>query len=161
MHELSLCAAIADTAIDHAEGRAIRRINLRVGFFRQVVPETLQFCWEMRSKGTLLDGCDRAVEHVPATIECRHCGTCSTLNSPVLICRSCDGREVDLRSGDEFLIESIDLAPVDSAASADLRGDDPRAFRGLKRRRHWRRPNPWRESAPSTTTAAKYCRPWR
>ena len=43
MHELSLCMAIARTATDHANGRPVDRVFVRIGHFRQVVPDTLQF----------------------------------------------------------------------------------------------------------------------
>ena len=68
MHELSLCRAIAETAIDHAGGRTIERIQLRIGHFRQVVPETLQFCWRMRSETTDLAGCELAGLRVPKRV---------------------------------------------------------------------------------------------
>jgi hypothetical protein len=45
VHELSLCSAIADTVRDNTDGRRVERVNLRIGYLRQVVPETLEFCW--------------------------------------------------------------------------------------------------------------------
>ena len=118
MHELSLCGAIADTATEHAGGRPIESIRLRIGHFRQVVPETLRFCWKARVAGTMLEGCELVVDHVPAIIECTPCGTTTTLEHPVLRCGSCDGAEVTLVSGDEFLIESIDVATHDATKDA-------------------------------------------
>ena len=115
MHELSLCRAIAETAIDHASGRPIERIKLRVGHFRQVVPDTLQFCWDMQTDGTDLDGCVLEVEHIPAVVECSDCGASTTLEHPVVRCGGCGGNNAKLISGDEFLIESIDVAPAPSA----------------------------------------------
>lgn len=114
VHELSICSAIARTAQEHAGGRAVRRIRLRVGHFRQVVPGTLAYCWELQTRGGPLEGCALDVEHVPAVIRCRSCGADTTLEHPVLVCGSCGGTDVALVSGEEFLIESIDVAePVD------------------------------------------------
>ena len=112
MHELSLCRAIADTVTEHADGRPVRRVRLRVGHFRQVVPETLQFCWTMRTEGTDLEGCALDVDHVAATVDCHDCAAATTLAHPVLRCGSCGGSNVTMTSGDEFLIESIDVAPA-------------------------------------------------
>lgn len=112
MHELALCKAIAETATDHAGGRAVRSIHLRIGHFRQVVPETLQFCWEMRTEGTELDGCGLVVDYVPAVVRCRECGDTSTLRDPILLCDGCDGANVELITGEEFLVESIDVEPA-------------------------------------------------
>lgn len=111
MHELSLCKAIADTALDHAEGREVRRINLRIGHFRQVVPETLQSCWQMRSGDGPLSRCALDVDYVPAAVECNRCRARTELDQPLLRCSVCDHTDVTMISGDEFLIVSIDLEP--------------------------------------------------
>jgi hydrogenase nickel incorporation protein HypA/HybF len=110
MHELSLCKAIADTAVDHAEGRPVERIRLRIGHFRQVVPETLQSCWRMRVPDGPLAGCSLDVDYVPAVIRCDSCGANTELDQPIMRCEACDGTDVTMISGDEFLIESIDIS---------------------------------------------------
>ena len=53
MHELALCQAIVDTVERHAGGRRVEQVDVRIGHFRQVVPDSLQFSWE------LLDGGNR------------------------------------------------------------------------------------------------------
>lgn len=112
MHELSLCRAIADTAIEHADGRAVRTINLRIGHLRQVVPETLVFYWGMRVPGTVLDDAELRIDEVPAVVTCSACDVNTTLAEPVLRCGACGCVDVRLIAGEEFLIESIDLRAV-------------------------------------------------
>ena len=116
MHELSLCSAIADAVTEHAAGRPVRRINLRVGHLRQVVPETLHFCWSMQSDDSPLAAAELVIEHVPAVVDCAECGTSTELEQPIPVCGSCGTGDVVLRTGEEFLIESIDLASVDASA---------------------------------------------
>lgn len=122
MHELSLCGAIIDTVGEHAAGRPVRRIRLRIGHYRQVVPTTLQHCWTMRTAGTPFEDCELQVDHVPAVVRCRPCGATTTLDDPILRCGSCAGRDVELTSGDEFLIESIDVGPADAVATGGEAG---------------------------------------
>jgi hydrogenase nickel incorporation protein HypA/HybF len=43
VHELSVSAAVVDTAIRHAAGRKVTHVHLRVGALRQVVPDSLAF----------------------------------------------------------------------------------------------------------------------
>jgi hydrogenase nickel incorporation protein HypA/HybF len=43
VHELSVSAAVVDTAVRHAGGRPVAVVNLRVGHLRQVVPDSLLF----------------------------------------------------------------------------------------------------------------------
>ncbi len=117
MHELSICGALLDTVEEHAAGASVRQVNLRIGHFRQVVPETLQYCWEMRTSGSRLDGCVLEITSVPAVIECASCGQSSTLTDPILVCHHCGSSDATLTSGDEFLIESIDLTSTTAETS--------------------------------------------
>ena len=114
MHELSICGAIADIAADHANGRQVRRIELRIGHLRQVVPETLQWCWDAHTRDGPFEGCALAVDHVPAVLGCAACGEETVLAGPVLRCGACHGTDARLMSGDEFLIVSIDVADNDA-----------------------------------------------
>jgi hydrogenase nickel incorporation protein HypA/HybF len=110
MHELALCEAIVDSVTRHAVGQRVERVEVRIGHFRQVVPDSLQFSWELLTAGTDLAGCELAIDHVPAVISCRGCGQQTTLDAPILLCRGCDSSDVTLVSGEEFLIASIDRA---------------------------------------------------
>jgi hydrogenase nickel incorporation protein HypA/HybF len=112
VHELSLCDAIVGTATKHAEGRPVTQVTVRIGHLRQVVPDALQFGWEVLTDGTDLKGCELVIEQIPATVECRRCHAVSTLDLPILECGRCGSFEVSLRSGEEFLIVSMELAEV-------------------------------------------------
>jgi hydrogenase nickel incorporation protein HypA/HybF len=112
MHELSLCEAIAATVTKHAGDRTAAGVVVRIGHLRQVVPDALAFCWTMLTEGTDLDGCTLEIEQVPAVIACNGCGAETTLEVPLLICRSCEGDDVTLLSGEEFQVVSLDLSEV-------------------------------------------------
>jgi len=45
VHELSLCQAIAGVVRPYAEGRRVDVVRGQVGALRQVVPDSLSFCW--------------------------------------------------------------------------------------------------------------------
>ena len=109
MHELALGQAIADTVERHADGRHVERVLVRIGHLRQVVPDSLQFSWQLLVEGTNLDGCTLDVDHVPAIVECAACAAATTLDLPVLACGACGSLDVELRSGEEFLIVAIDV----------------------------------------------------
>lgn len=109
MHELSICGAIVDTVTEHAGGRPVNRVRLQIGHLRQVVPETLRFCWSARTEGTPFEGCELEIDHVPAVVTCNACKARTTLDDPVLRCGTCGSLDVALQSGEEFLIESIDV----------------------------------------------------
>jgi hydrogenase nickel incorporation protein HypA/HybF len=112
VHELSLCRAIAGIAKQHAQGRPVRRIGLRVGELRQVVPDTLVYCWSIVSEHHGLAGSVLDVESVPARITCRACTHSRPLTQPLLLCEECGSDDVTVDSGEEFLVTTLDLAEV-------------------------------------------------
>lgn len=112
MHELSICRSIAGIVTRHAGERPVRTINVRVGTLRQIVPDTLVYCWSLVSQDTPLGGSELRVESVPAQIRCSGCEHLQVLTEPVLICGECGGLDVSIVAGEEFLITSLDLEEV-------------------------------------------------
>lgn len=108
MHELALSQAIATTVMQRADGRHVERVEVRIGHFRQVVPDSLQFSWELLTSGTELDGCRLVIDHVPAVVVCQRCANATRLDLPILVCGICESTDVALVSGEEFLVASID-----------------------------------------------------
>jgi hydrogenase nickel incorporation protein HypA/HybF len=118
VHELSLCNAIATTVTEHAAGKQVDVVRLKVGHFRQVVPDTLRFCWANTVLGGPLDGARLDIVAVPAVVVCRDCKGATTLDEPLLRCAGCNSADVDLVSGEEFLIDSIDVTDATASANA-------------------------------------------
>ncbi len=111
MHELSLCGSIGQIASRHAAGRPVSVIHIQIGQLRQVVPDTLVYCWELVSEGTPLAGSRIDVEAVPVRVRCRACGHVADVGDlPVFACRACGGLDTEVISGEEFLITSLELA---------------------------------------------------
>lgn len=110
MHELSLCQAIASVVSSHAEGRRVEVVRLRVGALRQVVPDTLTFCWSIiRDQRDLADA-ELELELVPAVVACRACEKRSEISSRWSIrCPECDSGDVAVVGGEEFLVTSVDV----------------------------------------------------
>ena len=112
MHELSICGSIADIVTRRAAGRAVKVINVRVGQLRQVVPDTLVYCWELVSADTPLAGSRISIEAVPARIRCRSCDQVTDVGAvPVFACGGCGGFDAEVVSGEEFLITALELEP--------------------------------------------------
>ena len=113
MHELSLASAIADIALRRGSERTVTVVHVRVGQLRQVVPDSLSFCWTMVTAGTALDGCQLELERVDAVVRCRSCGGLNPLGSQIgLLCPACASFDVEVVTGDEFLVTALDLAGV-------------------------------------------------
>jgi hydrogenase nickel incorporation protein HypA/HybF len=119
VHELSICSSIADIVARHAAGRPVSVINVRVGQLRQIVPDTLVYCWGLVSEQTPLAGARIIVESVPARIRCRSCEFAADVgDAPSFGCSRCGGVEVEIVAGEEFLITSLELAEEAKAPQA-------------------------------------------
>ena len=119
MHELSLCQAILDHVDQRSDGRAVQRVEVRIGYLRQVVPDSLQFSWEMLTEGTSTRTASSSWSTSPPACTVVSCGVDTTLDWPVLACKACEGIDVELRSGEELELAWIDVADtVDVGARA-------------------------------------------
>jgi hydrogenase nickel incorporation protein HypA/HybF len=109
VHELSLSSAILATVLKHARGRRVSVVNLRVGALRQVVPDTLEFYFDFTARDTVCEGARLEQELVPACLRCRPCGSEWPIEIPAFRCPTCRGSDVEIASGNEFEVESIDV----------------------------------------------------
>jgi hydrogenase nickel incorporation protein HypA/HybF len=109
MHELSIAQAVVDIVERHAAGRAVSRVELRVGHLRQVVPSALEFAFMLLADGTALQGAELVIEEIPARGRCRACARVSTMTAFPLQCSSCGGLDLELLAGEELLVDSLEL----------------------------------------------------
>lgn len=109
MHELSVSAAVVDTVVRHAAGRRVTGVRLRVGSLRQVVPRSLAFYFEIVSRDTVCEGAVLEQELVPARLRCEDCATQWEAEEAAFRCPQCTGAAVEVVSGDELEVESIDV----------------------------------------------------
>lgn len=110
MHELSVSAAVCDTAVRHAAGRPVTTVRLRVGALRQVVPESLSFYWGIVARDTVCEGSVLEQELVPARLCCSDCDTLWAVEGmPAFRCPACGGASVTVETGNELEVESIEV----------------------------------------------------
>ena len=111
MHELSLCHAIAGVVKTHAAGRRVEVVRLRVGALRQVVPDTLSFCWTLVRDTEDMPDAELELEWVTAQVRCRGCGEQSEIESRWSVsCPQCQSADVEVVTGEEFLVTSVDVS---------------------------------------------------
>jgi hydrogenase nickel incorporation protein HypA/HybF len=111
VHELSLCQAIAGVVKPYAEGRHVDIVRVRIGALRQVVPESLSFCWTLVRDYEDMSDAELECEFVTAEVRCRSCGRDSTITSQwSLLCPHCASADVEVLRGDEFLVTSLDVS---------------------------------------------------
>jgi len=112
MHELAIADAIVAIATAHAGGRKIETVEIRIGHLRQVVPDALEFAFEL-----LAPGVELKLEVVPAAGVCRVCGQESELPGFPLACEACGSLDVELVRGEELLVDALTMEGVPSGRS--------------------------------------------
>jgi hydrogenase nickel incorporation protein HypA/HybF len=109
MHEMALAEGILSVVLDAAGGQNVRRVCLRVGKLLMVVPDSLQFSFELATDGTPAAGAVLEMEDVPARWRCLQCGAESALDLPPFNCQSCGASELEVVTGDELLVDAVEL----------------------------------------------------
>ena len=109
MHDLSLSGAVLNTVVKHAGERRVSLVSLRVGRLRQVVPDTLEFYFEFVARGTVCEGARLELQIVEASLRCNPCEREWAIEIPAFRCPTCGGADVEVASGNEFEVESIEI----------------------------------------------------
>ena len=109
MHELSIAAAVVEIVERHAAGRRVTRVDVKVGHLRQVVPDALDFAFELITKDTALEGAVLTIEEVPAIVRCHACAAETELEEFPAHCGECGALDVELSGGDELLVDCLEI----------------------------------------------------
>ncbi len=112
MHEMAIMQGILEIAEGEAEKHGAGRINvikLRIGEFRGVVRDALEFAFEALRQGTKAEQAALEIETVPLRASCPNCSERNIpLNDFSLLCRDC-GSILTIVAGREMEIEYLDL----------------------------------------------------
>ncbi len=113
MHEMGIALQIVETArcAIPAEMKNVRveAIHLKIGRLAAVVPESLNLCMEVVTKDTPLEGCRIHIEEIPAVAGCRDCAYQWEAGETVHSCPACQSRNLDILSGRELNLVSLDI----------------------------------------------------
>ncbi|OEV29915.1 hydrogenase nickel incorporation protein HypA [Streptomyces nanshensis] len=111
MHEMSIAVAMVEqvTETPAADGcHAVSAVRLRLGELAGVVAGSLRFCFSLACAGTVLEGAELLIEHVPGRARCEPCGAeWATGMPPQLCCPQCEGGKAELVSGRELQITGL------------------------------------------------------
>src|SRR5690348_10301247 len=109
MHEMALAEGILGVALDAADGRNVRRIQVRAGALQQIVPDSLQFCFELAAQDTPAAEAVLELREIPVRVRCRRCGDEGEPPTQPLLCPACGTPEVEVVAGDELLVDAVEL----------------------------------------------------
>ena len=71
--------------------------------------DSVQFYWDIVSRGTIAEGAELHFERVPGTLRCQGCHHIFPLNGRDYACPVCGEKQVVVAGGDDFRLESIEV----------------------------------------------------
>lgn len=107
MHELGLCQAIVGAVERRAGDRPVAHVRVRVGRLHHVHPEAFEQSFTMAAQGTVAAAATADLVLLPVRWACRSCGSAAEGEEMPPTCRSCGSTDLELRGGNELLLESI------------------------------------------------------
>ena len=112
MHELSVAQALVeqvDAVIRQHQAKGASRIRVRIGPLAGVVPELLASAFPLAAGGSRMAGAELEFAYAPIRVRCQGCGAETEAAPNRLVCGACGDWHTQLVSGDELLLESVEL----------------------------------------------------
>ena len=112
MHELAVTESILEIAMRHARAAQAKRItdlHLVIGQLSSIVDDSVQFYWEIITKGTPAENSCLHFERIVAQLLCLECNHQYSPLDEDLACPACGSLKVKIIAGEEFRLEAIDV----------------------------------------------------
>jgi hydrogenase nickel incorporation protein HypA/HybF len=112
MHEQSIVEALLATVLEKAkegEAKKVVRVYLVVGELSGVLQDAVDFYFGFLSQNTIAAGADLFFVQPPTLVRCRECNTEFSPENLNLSCPKCKERKVEILSGRELYIESMEV----------------------------------------------------
>jgi len=113
MHEVGIMEHTLAIALRRAADEGadrIRRLTMRIGPLSGVVPEALEFAFDVLARGTIAEGAELQVERVP--IIC-YCPTCRREIAPADLfceCPQCQRVKAEVHQGRELGLATLEVS---------------------------------------------------
>lgn len=112
MHELAVAQALleqVDAVIDQHHASSATSIRVRIGPLAGVVPELLATAFPLAAAGSRMEHAALEFVHAPIQVRCQTCGAETEAAMNRLLCGACGDWHTQILSGDELLLESVEL----------------------------------------------------
>ena len=112
MHELSIAQALVEqveAVIDQHGAAQASRIRVRIGPLAGVVPDLLASAFPLAAAGSRMRDAELDLVAAPIRVRCQICDAESEAAMNRLLCGACGDWHTQIISGDELLLESVEL----------------------------------------------------
>ena len=108
MHELGISRNIVAIVGEAAKGRRVRRVTLEIGKLSGVMPEAIEFSFDLVAQGSPAAGAVLEIREIEGRARCAECGAEFALPHFLAAC-VCGSRRLAYLAGEELNIKSVDL----------------------------------------------------
>ena len=119
MHELAVAQALVeqvDAVINQHGATQASLIRVRIGPLAGVVPDLLATAFPLAAAGSRMEHAELDLVAAPIKVRCQTCGAETEAAINRLICGACGDWHTQVISGDELLLESIELETTPNLA---------------------------------------------
>ena len=113
MHELSIAVNLVESLEEKLAGQdalVVNAVNIRIGALTGLVPEALEFCWEVACNESRLKGSRLVIERVDAAGFCHECQEERVIsNLQSFRCPVCLAPITDVTGGHELEILTLEV----------------------------------------------------
>ena len=112
MHELSVCLSLLEQVGSIAaqkKSTRVTRIELRVGPLSGVEADLLRNAWPLACAGTIAVDAELVIEEADVVVRCSVCAAETTASPNRLLCGECGDFRTNLVSGDEMILQRVEL----------------------------------------------------
>ncbi len=111
MHEYSVTKSLVDLcnqeAVKH-KIKSVRLIKVRLGKFTGFSPDAINFYFDYLKNGTRCEYAKIEFFEIPIRVKCLDCNFENEITEPLFLCPQCGKTDIEILSGREFYVESIE-----------------------------------------------------
>ncbi len=119
MHELAVAQALVEqveSVIRQHRAQSASLIRVRIGPLSGVVAELLANAFPLAAAGSRMEHAVLDLVAAPITVRCETCGAETEATMNRLVCGACGDWHTRIVSGDELLLESVELESTPTLA---------------------------------------------
>jgi hydrogenase nickel incorporation protein HypA/HybF len=111
VHELAIAESLLDIVLEEGHRHNLQKVSvirLQIGALAAVMPEALNFSFEMVSQNTIATGATLEIETLPVVARCSACDLNFEVENQVFLCVRCGQPVFELISGRELSMVSLE-----------------------------------------------------
>jgi hydrogenase nickel incorporation protein HypA/HybF len=112
LHELGITQSIVDIAIKTArEQNAVKvlSVSIEIGELSGVVPDAVEFCFEVCTQKTLIEGSRLIIDYIPGRGICDDCNAKVKIDNMTFTCSECGSYALQRTQGEELAIKEVEI----------------------------------------------------